>query len=58
MAKKPSKPASKKEAPKGMTADQHRQKAAEYSAYADMHRARASLVEAKNPPKKGTRSPY
>jgi hypothetical protein len=58
MAKKPSKPAAKKEAPKGLTADQHRQKAAEYNAYADMHRAKANLADAKNPPKKGMRSPY
>jgi hypothetical protein len=54
MAKKAAKPASKGSGKEtgGMSAEQHRRKAAELHAQARLHDARADLAEAKNPPKK------
>lgn len=49
MAKKPTKAAPKKPA---SDVDHHRQRAREYRAKAQLHDAKASMMEAKNPPKK------
>lgn len=54
MAKKPGKSVGKS---KPKTADDHRAAAQKLSARADMHHAKARMIEADNPPKK-PRSPY
>ena len=43
-----------KSAPKEVSADDHRKMASQHSARSRLHSAKADLIDAKNPPKKGT----